>query len=55
VIFTYRKMSACILHPHFSTVDIILEIHVSYDYQYLQEVMRNTHAKNTLQRITPEG
>lgn len=47
VIFTYRKMSACILHPHFSTVDIILEI------QYLQKVMRNTLAKkkNTLKRI----
>lgn len=47
-------MSACILHPHFSTVDIILEIHVSNDYQYLQEVKRNTHEKNRPKIITPE-
>lgn len=44
-------MSAGILHPHFSTVDIILEIHGFYDYQYLQETVRNTLAKITLKRI----
>lgn len=44
-------MSAGILHPHFSTVDIILEIHVSHDYQHLQETVRNTLAKITFEII----
>lgn len=42
-------MSAGILHPHFSTVDIILEIHKPYDCQYLQETVGNT-----LTKITPK-
>lgn len=41
-------MPARILHPHLSTVDIILEINVSYDYQYLQETVRNTLTEITL-------
>lgn len=44
-------MPACVLHPHFSTVDIILEIHMAYNYHYLQEVIRSTLAKITLKRI----